>query len=759
MAENEKEDFKEASIIDRIYIELNEEQEHQLSNWITKKKEAIAEDRSDFLERQKRYLLDFDDFITPTRKGPWDGSSNLKMPLTAIMLKSYHARLYNIFTQEDAANYSPREQMDERKVSMLKRLRDWYIWDHINGYKGIKGVADEMFYDVASVGWSVVMKSWELKQRKIIDIINQQELKKEMTDLSPQADQAIAEGNQIQVKPYKEVQKVITVFEGSRLQTLPFENVYFQNEIPESSDLDYPDMVLVVSKMTTSELRLKVKQGIYSSEKIDKVVNETKSKTSSSNPRETNIKEIRDRLTGFESLNSYNDISEIDIEYAFCRYDIDDDGLSEEIVVTRSGKGTIIHVQYLDRISPNGFRPLIKFDCFTKPRQAYSRGVPEQVHTLQEEMDINHNMRMDYLQLQTCPFMTYRAGSSLQNQDIRIAPGKAIGLDDVNDLKPFTFNSNAHVYSLEEDRDWKYAEWMLSVGPISHGSVPTQVGPTRSTSGVIALLQQMDKEFKPVVDRIATQWKRLEMSLLEDLDFRVDPDVKIRVLGPDVKGAIQMVSAEDIMKFHDSLMLTRVMDLKIDVASVINSDEVKRNEATLILQTLINPSLLQQSGIVGSKGMLKGIIDYLKAYGKNPDQYIDEPEFIQKALTLFQEVQICGQGEMPPMSMQDNHDEKAQMLQQFLQESSFLEAKQKGLYDPNVDLIIMKAAQKHAQLAQALKPVGMANPTGAQNQDINQLLSGSAPQQGGSNVKNTTSRDLAQGKKPEGEQDGEAEAG
>jgi len=353
-------------------------------------------------------------------------------------------------------------------------------------------------------------------------------------------------------------------------------------------------------------------------------------------------------------------------------------------------------------------------------------------YPLNEEMDMHHNMRMDYMQLQTCPWGEYRAGSSLDNQPIRIGPGKFIPVDEIGDLNPKTFTSNAHLLSSDEDRLWKYAEWMTSVSPLSQGIVPQQVGPTRSTSGVVTLLQQMDKQFKPVVDQMAIQWRKMEYAILEDLDFRVSPELKIRILGPVLKEAAALPEIQDVI--GQNYLFSKLMDLKIDVASIINSDEVKRNEATIILAQLLNPSLLQQSGIVGTKGLYKATEDFLKSYGKDQEQYLDEPAFTSQPLTLWQEIQVCAQGQMPPMSMTDNHAEKAQGLMAFTQSMEFQDAINRGIYTAESTQWIMRAAQKHFALVQALSAKGQPNPTGEQGMDYNALMSGQAPQQENQNA-------------------------
>lgn len=734
--------YTPASLIDKLEISLDEQQEKELRHWIDQKKESIDIARSAFIQRHERYLYNWDDFVTFNRKGPWEGSSNLHMPLTAIMVKTYHARLYNIFSNENTVQYTGRETFDDGLARTVKSLRDWYLWDYINGYKGIKGFAREVFYDTATIGFGIGMKDFYTKMRKVIDV-EAKELNREMADLAPQIQEAkegaeILETNEetekrkVPVTQYREVQKILTFFEGSRVRAIPFEQAYFPNFIPESNDLDFPSCVIIEVEMSVSDIMLKVKRGEWDKDRAKKVIDE--GAIPFSGERSERIKREKDKLTGWNESPMTYDKTPRRIQYCFCTYDIDGDMIDEEIVVTRSSRGTILKTTFLDRISKSGMRPLFKFDCFAKPRQAYSRGVPEFMYPLNEEMDQSHNMRNDYLALQTCPFGTYRSSSSLKNQPIKIAPGKFIPTEDTTDMRVLNFQTNAVVLGQEEDRLWHYAERLAGVSSLSQGIVPQTVGPTRSTSGVVAMLQQMDKEFKPIVDQNALQWKKLERMLMDDLDFRIDANVKMKVLGASVEDFIDPQSSvspnEQVGMISGALMVNSQFDIVIDVANAIRSDEVFRSEASQVLQTLAAPGIAQQLGIVGPKALLKAYSDWLKSYGKNPEDYVDTPPFVGKPMTLYQELQLCYQDQIPPMAMQDDHEGKAQMLQAWLNEPSYLEGKAKGVIGMNADTWIMKAAQKHMTIAQMMAQQNAApNPTGQNKQNMSQVLAGQDPKQ------------------------------
>ena len=239
----------------------------------------------------------------------------------------------------------------------------------------------------------------------------------------------------------------------------------------------------------------------------------------------------------------------------------------------------------------------------------------------------------------------------------------------------------------------------------------------------------MDKEFKVTIDQCASQWKKLEKMLMDDLDYRIDSQVKMRVLGASIEDFVNPSDQNAMSVVNEALRINAAFDMKIDVASVVNSDEIKRNEASIILDKISLPSVAHQFGVLTPKALYRAWAEYLRAFGKEVDQYLDKPEFVTKPLTLYQEVQICGQGEMPPMSMQDNHPEKAQMLQNYLMEPEYIEAKERGLFVANVDEVMLATMRKHLVLAQMMQPKGLPNPTGENNQDMNEVLAGQAPQQ------------------------------
>ena len=720
------EEFSKAGIIDRIHIQISDDKKNELISFINREKSIMQDSRREWEDRQRTFLDNYDDFVSYTRKGSWDGASNLKMPLTAIMVKSYATRLYNMFSHPNITNLVAREDTDSKTEFVFKKLREWYLYDYLNDRKGIKSILQEICFDTAAVGFSVVMKNYVLKQEKIFDFVpyNKEELVEEFEDLNSEVIKLESE-ERVDTRRFKEVEKVITSFEGTMLRTISWEDVLFPNNVPTSDDLNYPKIVIVSSALSKSELKLGSLQGIYNPEAVEKVL-EFNGKNK--NLLSTSIKLDKDLKTGISQNLDENDYS---INYCFLRYDLDDDGVEENLVVIlEPNSNEILSIKHLYQAYLTNKRPLFKFSCFRKPRQAYSRGVPEYMFSLQDEMDRNHNFLQDVQQLIACPWGIYRSNSSFEDKPIQIVPGKFLPVETTNDLRVMNLNSNIAPLLNNESQIWNYAQWMAGVSPIGSGIVPDQVGPLRSTSGVAAMVAQSEKDFRPVADGFALQWKFLEESILEDLDKKIPFDLKKRVLGPKIDYLfpnLDQINNDYFVK--KSLEISKSFDLKIEVASVISSDEFRRNNAMQIMQIVNNPSLMQQFGIVKAKHVYNAYVDLLNSYGiYNVDQYAERPNDIEM-LSLNDEIEYIRQGQIPPMSMQDNHEEKAAGLESFANTDVYFEMKALGRADPTSDEVMKKTILKHLELAKLLEPKGMPNFSGETGLDINATMVGQGKNQ------------------------------
>ena len=62
-----------------------------------RKFEQFEIDRTEWNMRREEFYCGWDDYLTPIRKGPWDGSSNVHLPITEVQCNLMHARVMQAF--------------------------------------------------------------------------------------------------------------------------------------------------------------------------------------------------------------------------------------------------------------------------------------------------------------------------------------------------------------------------------------------------------------------------------------------------------------------------------------------------------------------------------------------------------------------------------------------------------------------------------------------------------------------------------------
>jgi hypothetical protein len=111
-----------------------------------------------------------------------------------------------------------------------------------------------------------------------------------------------------------------------------------------------------------------------------------------------------------------------------------------------------------------------------------------------------------------------------------------------------------------------------------------------------------------------------------------------------------------------------------------------REDATVLMQAMMNPTAMQ-AGITGMKGMRRSYSDLLKAFGKDPDFYLEDQQVVR---TPEEELMYFVGGQYVDPSMGENMDRHLQKHNEALQ-------------DPMVPLEAKKLIQKHMQATMELK--------------------------------------------------------
>jgi len=741
--------------------------EDKLIRWIVDQRKSMMDDRQVWSARRRRFLSKWDDYLTPARSGEWEGGSNLHLPMTMQMGKGLHARIKSaVFAVRPWWILLPIEKLDRERIKIIDTVMRWACQNYVNYGKGIELAVDDWAWDVVFEGWGVLKRRWEIIERKIIDYeevqqpivqINPEQQQMAMESMNTIANEFNQSNAQLEAPPSeivaREVEKLITYFDGPIWETLPHEDILFPGKLVDPSDLNLAPMVCHDFDIDESTLNAHLESGYYDSKAVKKVLEKSfvSPGEQSDDATKNAYQQLQDRYHGVKTVDAKAGVKKARETEVYLSYDIDNDGINEELVVAFDLKAEVItRLTYLDRITKTGKRPLHKADLIRRPRRSYSMGIVELLYPLQQELDSIHNMRIDFGVIQNIPWFFYRPGSGMKPEKIKLEPGIGYPLENPqSDVHFPKVNGNTFWGSQEEGNIVAWAEKLTSITAMNSGMPSERVGASRTASGMISLLNEANLNIDVLLTRFKDSYSGALKGLLADLQERMPNDLKVRVVGFDNKperdgsGNILVVepTRADIAGRLDFILM----------ANANNSNrELEKQNAILMSQMLLNPIMLQ-TGIVSPLNIYNISKNVLEKYGTlGIDDFITEPKNVQPALSLRDEIAKITQGEMPTIVVNDDHNAKADALEMFAQEPAFQQGVATGINSPDAPSKLAAAIKAHRMMAQMISAQAQqSNVTGMQ---ISPSLGARAAGQVGETGRPLTQENLPAGQEAAGTQ-------
>jgi hypothetical protein len=189
--------------------------------------------------------------------------------------------------------------------------------------------------------------------------------------------------------------------------------------------------------------------------------------------------------------------SKFEIWEIWLKYDVDEDGEEDDIVVTfhRSSR-TILRAIYNPFFI--GFRPFVPFLYNPTEFQFDGRGLVEALEKSQLEVDAIHNQRRDRATLLNGPIFVIQEGTQIDN--FKFAPGMVYTTSGIPKevVSVLDFSGGAYPESFtEEQQIISYMQQVAGVGPANLGQSVTERPVAKET---IALIQETNKKRKSEID-------------------------------------------------------------------------------------------------------------------------------------------------------------------------------------------------------------------------------------------------------------------
>jgi hypothetical protein len=262
----------------------------------------------------------------------------------------------------------------------------------------------------------------------------------------------------------------------------------------------------------------------------------------------------------------------------YCRFDYDDDGEDEDLLVTwdRSAQA-IIAVGY----GPYDKRPIEKMVYQPRAHMPYGMGVMEMLQPFQEEATELHNYKILNSMLANARVWVTETGSGV-DESTEIWPSRVLQVNDVNKLQALQMADVYPGMAIFEEHAMRYAE--QRVGLRGELSMLAKGGSRTPATTALSLLQQANRRFTPAFDQMrlgtANAVKQAIMRYAERAkmgDERVRKEI-VTVMGEDQGALVWGVLRQP--DFGDAVQI------EFTAASATVSRESDRQNALALAQAM-----------------------------------------------------------------------------------------------------------------------------------------------------------------------------
>lgn len=700
---------------------LTEDAERELAFGIHTDYHASLMDRSEW----ERRLVEWENAYynkVEEKEFPWPGAANFHVPFTMTGVETYKPRLVEgVLGQSPPIQAVATTGAGERRKDIVETFMNWQILNEIPEIDSLVAQSAHLFLQpglaIAKTYWKV-----ERKRRRYI---------REFPGDTPI--EAIFEAL-FGTTPPSELEKVdnltwegeipTTLNAGGPLQ-VKLEMAFLdesgaptiQVKVEREEVLERPDIVLidptdlivpvkgggnpndqpyVIHRQWWDENRLRseVKKGRLYKDAIEELLAAGPPRGDQPTMDSGAYRQSVDATEGVEGQGPSNVRREQwEILETYLRYDIDGDGFEEEIIVWTCPyfRGNVLGWDYLDNAFAHGRRPFRVGRFFPIPFRWYGLSFAEVVKGIQDELNAIHNQRVDYGTIQNLPWFVYRASSTTPGIKLRLIPGEGLPVDNVQDILFPKFQGDQAWGQQEEALLMQHGERLTGLTDLSIGRQPNRVGATRTASGTQTLLSEAGLRFKGVMRAFQEFWVGIFQDILALNQEYLPPNKEIRVTGKQPA----------VMLIKDRTEIRGSYDLRIAATTDTLNRQKSREDATAIMQMVLNPTLMQ-GGIIGLKGVRRATEDFFKAFGKDPVFYVEDQAPIHdptEELAMF----VLGEYVSPVQG--ENIQRHLQMHEIQLQDVSIT---------PEAKALINQHIQETYMLARQLMMMQQASQSGGQ---------------------------------------------
>jgi hypothetical protein len=686
-------------VVQKLYDKLVE---MKVPHMVDKLWTGGSANRATWLERQRLYLSSWDEHLVQDSEGPFDGSSNLHLPMPFIVAKTLHARFIQaLWPSEPSLNVRARNEASIERVPMVQDTMKYMLSDWANFNKGIEEVIDRFVWKWVTTGRGILKWRWDCRYTRFVDVVMEQKAAAPIFQTGP-------DGKEIAVPQFKmvEVEKPVTkkTFEGPVCELVDPEDIII---IGGKGDPDDADAVLHRQWLTASELWTLADRKIFDKEAVEEIIEGGPDTVEGSIGSE--IKQARAQNAGKAALDTDQDLDRYQIIEAYLRLDVDGSGINSDVIAwVHPRSRELARATYLYRVSQTGERPFAVSDFQIREQDGaeYPVGVIELIYPLSKEMDAIHNMRIDFGLVSVMPFGFYRASSGIDPETIQLEPGALIPVDNPGTDVFFPNLGNRTIFGMQEEQALQgMIERLTGVNDMSLGMISGAQGATRTASGARILSGEMSSNLDVFLRRLNRGHKKSLRYSFHMLQQRIPDGLSFRVTGDDGNDYWRQVRRDDFARAD--------IDLDVSPNSSSSNQSVQQDLADQILQMTANPLDIQLQLITPAQRFEAHRNWYQSRGIKDWGRYVVRPQGQTYRLTPEEEANRVLRGMDVQLSPDMDHEGFINWYDMVKKDDHLL-----GQFTPEQAMALERQSRLHQQMMQALKQM-QAQQANAQQMRMN----------------------------------------
>lgn len=513
--------------------------------------------------------------IVKEKSFPWEGCSNLHIPITGIIIDTLVSRMINpIFGTQPfvtARGVSESSQMqnpmggsdappkisDNDLANDVEHLLDFILEKRVGVYPKIQDWVREAFIygrGVMKIVWRKDVRSYTRKLNKfqVEEEIETFQRKVESGDMSPNTleflDQMtfIADGHDWDSKPFIKIDREETTYNNPDWVFIPIEDFIYH---PRAIDISSSPYVAHRFRRDYDELIKSQDAGIYANVDLLNPMGGDDSSSIISAQGESLLKDVQTLEEGYENVSqeAEDSLEELELIEFHGKYDIDNDGRMEDIVATFSPRQNILlSVRESDLL--HGKKPFAEIKMFPIPGRFESQGVPEIITDLQQELNDIHNQRIDNGTITNAVMFWYDPNSDIDPEIHRPGPGMGfpagpnqVGILQTGDVKFSSFREEELVRRLIQDR--------IGVSDFAIGNDTTAIQ-NKTATGVSAIVNEGNQRLEMMLRNVAIGLNEACLQTLQLLQQFGKDEMFFRVV-EGAKTSMRKVTAKEIQGQYD----------------------------------------------------------------------------------------------------------------------------------------------------------------------------------------------------------------